>query len=85
MNPKTQLEAIATHLGWDINEAKEATYQECTWNRRVVSADDRFYCAVQRGKRPSVHDRDRTTFPATWEVAEEFPRWVVYRSTNRPQ
>jgi hypothetical protein len=83
MNIRTQIEAIATHLGWDINEAKDATYQEATWSKKIVTTDDHYYCAHISGRRPIVKNRDGDLFPTDWEVAEPVGKWVVYRSKGR--
>jgi hypothetical protein len=63
----TTKEALATHLGWDIADVEY--YQPCTWSRKIVTADDSWYCATRSDKPPvviSTHG-DKIT---DWQLAE---------------
>lgn len=64
MKPK---EALATHLGWDIAEVEY--YQPGTWSRKIVTADDKWYCATRSAKSPIVRSHHGDTID-DWRLAE---------------
>jgi hypothetical protein len=63
----TTREALATHLGWDISEIEY--YQPRTWSRKIVTADDNWYCATRSYKTPVVTSTHGVKI-TDWKLAE---------------
>lgn len=48
----TAAEAIAEHLGWDINEMKDCRYQPTHYPVAIYTVGNDYYCAPAIGKEP---------------------------------
>lgn len=69
-------EAIATHLGWDINDVEY--YQPHAWSKKIVTTDDDWYCATRSAKKPIVKS-NRGDALSDWELAETLGNIHVWK------
>jgi len=44
---KSNKEALATHLGMDMRDLRDYTYQPGRFTRAVYAVDDKYYCVVK--------------------------------------
>lgn len=77
---KSEAEVIGFHLGWDINDVRECSYQDTRFRKpKVYTIGNDYVCAPLIGTKPAVDKQ----FPDRWvweKVGTYYGREVYWSS-----